>query len=76
MNVNFVFWHEMFSSLGPKVPLVKREKSWHIAWLTNGEIVFAPTTFSPPMIVSVLALDGFYFFVGSLAQKTNMFVKH
>jgi hypothetical protein len=27
MNVNFVFWHEMFSSLGPKVPLVKREKS-------------------------------------------------
>jgi hypothetical protein len=28
------------------------------------------------MIANVLALDGFYFFVESLAQKTNMFVKH
>jgi Phage integrase, N-terminal SAM-like domain len=36
-------------------------------WLGNGEIVFALRTFSPRMIVNVLALAGFCLFVGSTA---------
>ena len=30
----------------------------------------------PQMVVNVLAIDGFYLFVGSLAEKTNMLVKY
>jgi len=36
-------------------------------WLGNGKVVFALRTFSPRMIVNVLALAGFYLFVGSTA---------
>ena len=75
MNIDLVCWHETVFTIGPKLRRKKCEQSLHISWLTNGEIVFAPRTFPPAMIVNVLAPDWFYFFVGSLAQKTNMFVK-
>ena len=75
-TLDLVCWHETVLTIGPKLGRKKCEQSLHISWLTNGEIVFAPRTFPPPMIVNVFAPDGFYFFVGSLAQKTNMFVKY
>ena len=66
MNIDLVCWHETVFTIGPKLRRKNCEQSLHISWLTNGEIVFASRTFPPQMIVNVLAIDGFYLFVGSL----------
>jgi hypothetical protein len=66
MNIDLVCWHETFFTIESKLGRKKRERVEQIDCLANGEVVFARRTFPPQMIVNVLAIDGFYLFVGSL----------